>query len=132
MNTVSTTSSSVSAAGTPLRPLVITSVATFALLMLTVTVVPGQSPILPLEIGVLMFALLAWVLVRRSRAAFVTMSAFAGLLLVLAVEVLLGDAFGDAGARQLVTDVPVLFAVAALFRFALLGARRATREPRAA
>jgi hypothetical protein len=100
--------------------------------MLTVTVVPGQSPILPLEIGVLMFALLAWVLVRRSRAAFVTMTVFAGLLLALAVKVLLGDALGDAGARQLVTDIPVLIAVGALFRFALLGARRATRAPRVA
>jgi hypothetical protein len=132
MNTVSTTSSSAPAISVPLRPLAITAVVTFALLMLTVTVVPGQSPILPLEIGVLMFALLAWVLVRRSRAAFVTMTVFAGLLLALAVKVLLGDALGDAGARQLVTDIPVLIAVGALFRFALLGARRATRAPRVA
>jgi hypothetical protein len=132
MSTVRTTSSSAPTASAPLRPLAITAVVTFALLMLTVTVVPGQSPILPLEIGVLMFALLAWVLVRRSRASFVTMTVFAGLLLALAVKVLLGDAFGDAGARQLVTDVPVLFAVAALFRFAVLGARRATRASRAA
>jgi hypothetical protein len=132
MNTVSTTSSSAPAISVPLRPLAITAVVTFALLMLTVTVVPGQSPILPLEIGVLMFALLAWVLVRRSRAAFVTMTVFAGLLLALAVKVLLGDALGDAGARQLVTDIPVLIAVGALFRFALLGARRATRAHRVA
>jgi hypothetical protein len=55
-----------------------------------------------------------------------------GLLLALAVKVLLGDAFGDAGARQLVTDVPVLLAVGVLFRFALLGARRATGAPRVA
>jgi hypothetical protein len=91
-----TTSARQGARISSLRQLVLTAVVTFALLMLTVTVVPGQSPILPLEIGVLMFALLAWVLVHRSRAAFVTMTVFAGLLLAIAIKVLLGDACGDA------------------------------------
>lgn len=109
----------------PVRALAIAAVTSFGLLMLTVTVVPNQSPILPLEIGVLMFALMGWVLARRSRAAFVAMSIFAGLLFALTLKVLLGDLIDAEGARQLATDIPLVPAVGTLFALAFTGARRA-------
>jgi hypothetical protein len=107
----------------PVRQIVIAAVVTFVLLTLTVTVVADQSPILPLELGVVMFGLLSWVVGRRSRAAFVTITVFAGLLFALAVKVLVGDIVEGEATLQLFTDIPLVPAVGALFWFGLKGSR---------
>ena len=91
----------------PVRPILVSVAATIACLVLAAALTPDQSPILPIEISVVLLALTGWVALRRSRPAYVVLGGFAVLLTALTVHILVGD-LGDKGAREVVPDVLVL------------------------
>lgn len=79
------------------------------LLVLAALLTPEQSPILPIELSVVLAAIGAWCGLRGSRAAFTTAAVFTLLLALLSAHILLGD-LGEKGARELVPDVLILAA----------------------
>lgn len=93
-----------------------------ALLMTAAALTPEQNPALPIELSVLLAALGAWVLVRRSRAAAVTCTVFTTLMLLLTVHILIGDV-GEKGARELVPDTLLLVSFAASVGAAAVSSR---------
>ncbi len=82
--------------------LTVTFLATAALLT------PEQSPILPIEISVVLAALGAWFALRGSRISLGVLTAFAALLVLLTVHIITGDV-GSSGAREVVPDFLILF-----------------------
>ncbi len=73
---------------------------------------PEQSPILPIEISVVLAVFGAWLLIRRSRAAAATCAVVNLALVALTVHILLGD-LGSSGPRELVPDWLLLVSFAA-------------------
>jgi hypothetical protein len=90
-----------------IRPVLVSVGATIVALLLAAALAPDQSPILPIEISVVLLVLAGWVALRRSRPAAVVLGCFAVLLTALAVHIVAGD-LGDKGARELVPDFLVL------------------------
>lgn len=83
-----------------------------ALLLTAAALTPEQSPILPIEISVVLAVLGIWMAVRRSRVA-AGVCAVASLgLVALTVHILLGD-LGSSGPRELVPDVLLLISFTA-------------------
>lgn len=97
-----------------------------AFLLTAAALTPEQNPAMPLELSVLLAALIAWVLIRRSRAAAVTTTVFTALLLLLTVHILLGD-IGEKGPRELVPDTLILLCTGASLVTAALATRRPDR-----
>ena len=93
-------------------------------LMLAAVLTPDQSPILPLEISMVLAALAGWVAWRRSRIAFGALGGFAILLVALTLHILVGDIDASTGARELVPDVLILGAGIALVANAVRALRR--------
>ena len=73
------------------------------LLATAAALTPEQSPILPIEISVVLAVLGAWLLIRRSRAAAAVCAAVNLALVALTVHILMGD-LGSSGPRELVPD----------------------------
>jgi hypothetical protein len=103
------------------RPALLSVAATIAFLVVAAALTPDQSPILPIEISVVLLALGGWVALRRSRPAYVVLGGFAVLLTALTVHIVLGD-LGDKGPRELVPDFLILGACLALDATALRAA----------
>jgi hypothetical protein len=107
----------------PTRPILTSSAATIAFLMLAAALTPEQSPILPIEISVVLAALTAWAVLRGSRLSHVVLAVFGLLLTALTVHILAGD-LGEKGARELVPDVLILGASVAVAFSSVRGALR--------
>jgi hypothetical protein len=80
--------------------------ATIAFLAAAALLTPEQSPILPIEISVVLAALGAWFGLRGSRTSLAVLTVFATLLVLLTVHIT-GDV-GSSGARELVPDFLIL------------------------
>jgi hypothetical protein len=89
-------------------PVVASIAATIAGLALAAGLTPDQSPVLPIEIGVVLLAIGGWVWLRGSRPALGTALVFGGLLTALTLHILVGDLQAATGPRELVPDVLVL------------------------
>lgn len=96
-------------------------------LLLAAALTPEQSPILPLELSVVLVGLVAWVLARRSRAAAVTAAVLTGLFVLLTVHILVGD-LGEKGPRELVPDVLLLASFSGSVVAGVLASRKSARE----
>ena len=105
-------------------PILVGVAATVVLLITAAVLTPGQSPILPIEISVVLIGLTAWFALRGSRLSLGAVTVFAALLVLLSLHILTGDA-GSSGAREIVPDVLILASTAFVAaRGALLMARR--------
>jgi hypothetical protein len=110
------------------RPVLTSIGATIAGLVLAAALTPDQSPILPIELIVVLVALGTWAALRPHRPAMVTLSVFGALLTVLTIHILTGDLSASKGARELVPDVVVLASALAVTGTAGRAAfRRTTR-----
>lgn len=89
-------------------PVLASIAATVAGLVLAAALTPDQSPILPIELCVVLCGIAAWVAWRPRRPALATAAVFAALLAALSVHILVGDLDAGTGARELVPDVLVL------------------------
>lgn len=89
------------------RPVLIATAATMVFLALAAALTPSQSPILPIEICVVLLALGGWVALRRSRPSYAVLGCFSVLLVALTVHITAGD-LGDKGPRELVPDFLIL------------------------
>jgi hypothetical protein len=105
------------------RLILTSTTATIAFLALAAALTPDQSPILPIEISVVLGALTAWAVLRGSRLSRVVLAAFALLLTALSIHIFAGDV-GEKGARELVPDVLVLTASVAVVLSSVRGALR--------
>lgn len=81
--------------------------ATIAFLAAAALLTPEQSPILPIEISVVLAALGAWFGLRGSRTSLAVLTVFAILLVLLTVHIITGDV-GSSGPRELVPDFLIL------------------------
>jgi hypothetical protein len=95
-----------------IRPVLVGVAVTVAGLALAAGLTPDQSPILPIEISIVLALLAGWVGLRSSRAAFAAVAVFTLLLTVLSIHILVGDLDASTGARELVPDVIVLASAA--------------------
>ncbi len=110
----STSPSTEMSARTATRPVLAAVAACVAGLVLAAALTPEQSPILPIEVCVVLAALGTWVWFRGSRPSYAAVAAAGVLLTALTVHILTGDVAGSTGARELVPDVVVLAATLAL------------------
>lgn len=113
----------------PYRRAVLTCIgATIAGLVLAAALTPDQSPILPIELIVVLTALGTWVALRPQRPATITLSVFGALLTALCVHILAGDLSASKGPQELVPDVVVLAgSIAVTVTAGRAGLRRPTR-----
>ncbi len=96
---------------------------TVVFLVTAAMLTPQQSPILPIEISVVFGALGVWFAVRGSRIALGVLTAFATLLVLLAVHILTGD-LGSSGAREVVPDFLILISAVFVAGRGILGLAR--------
>ncbi len=88
-------------------PILAGAAATVVLLVTAALLTPDQSPILPIEISLVLLALTAWFAVRGSRLSLGAVTVFAALLVLLSLHILTGDV-GSSGVREIVPDVLIL------------------------
>ena len=80
---------------------------TVIFLVAAALITPEQSPILPIEISVVLAALGTWFALRGSRISLGALTVFAALLILLTVHIITGDV-GSSGAREVVPDFLIL------------------------
>lgn len=96
------------------RPVLTSMGAAIAGLVLAAALTPEQSPILPIELIIVLAALGTWAALRPHRPAMITLSVFGGLLTVLCIHILAGDISASKSAQELVPDVVVLVSALAI------------------
>ena len=96
-----------------IRSIVIGIAATIVLLLVGAALVyPEQSPIMPIQVSVVLALLAGWLAWRRSRAALRVVAWFCGLLAVFGLHPFVGD-LGTMALDEVVPDVLIVLVTAA-------------------